>query len=224
MNDHEQVNDDALTRELRESLADMTAPQRPTLETITARGRAHQRHRLLGIAGQSAAGVAAGTSLALGLTGVVGAAPPRSSGSTSHPAHAQLAAWTVVKRRDGTVFVRIRELRDPAGLQHRLRADGIPASVQFYPGNPVGKSPLAIVQFKGNPCQQYSGGQSKNNNVVTGRHPLQDGFTIHPSAIPSGAGVQIVASRSVGYYSPQHPEPIALFEWLVQPSRQCTGS
>jgi hypothetical protein len=64
MNDHEQINDSALTSELRESLTRITAPQRPPLETITARGRAHQRHRLTGIAGLSAAGVAAGTALA----------------------------------------------------------------------------------------------------------------------------------------------------------------
>jgi hypothetical protein len=64
MNGHEQINDSALTSELRESLTGITAPQRPPLETITARGRAYQRHRLTGMAGLSAAGVAAGTALA----------------------------------------------------------------------------------------------------------------------------------------------------------------
>jgi DNA-directed RNA polymerase specialized sigma24 family protein len=32
---------------------------------------------------------------------------------------------------DGLVDVTIRELRDPAGLQSKLRADGVPASVTF---------------------------------------------------------------------------------------------
>jgi hypothetical protein len=46
---------------------------------------------------------------------------------------------------------------------------------------------------------------------------------IHPSAIPSGAGVQFVVSQYVGYY-PQPNAPMDLWEWLVQASPQCTGS
>ena len=160
--------------------------------------------------------------LGLGLSGVFGSV----SHQPSHPTHAQLAAWTVVKQANGTVLVKIREFRDPAGLQAALRADGIPASVEFNPANPAnlaGKGVMAIVQFKGNPCQEYSGGESQAQNVLSGQHPLQVGFTVHPSAIPSGAGVQIVANSNVGYY-PQQQGPMALFEWLVQASPQCTGS
>ena len=56
-----------------------------------------------------------------------------------------LTAWTVVKHADGTVYIRINQLRDPGGLQRKLRADGVPASVVF--GNPPN------VQQK--PCQWY---------------------------------------------------------------------
>jgi hypothetical protein len=41
----------------------------------------------------------------------------------------QLAAWTVTKQTDGDIHVTIRDLRDAAGLQAALRADGVPAKV-----------------------------------------------------------------------------------------------
>jgi hypothetical protein len=44
---------------------------------------------------------------------------------------AQLAAYTVATHPDGTIQVTIRELRDAAGLQRTLRADGVPANVTF---------------------------------------------------------------------------------------------
>jgi hypothetical protein len=137
--------------------------------------------------------------LGLALSGVFGSA----SHQPSPPVHAQLAAWTVVKQADGTVLVKIREFRDPAGLQRKLRADGIPASVKFNPANLEGKGAWAIVHFKGNPCQEYSGGEGQAQNVVTGGSPFTVGMFVHPSAIPSGAGLQFVASRNVG--TPRRP-------------------
>ncbi len=56
----------------------------------------------------------------------------------SHQPAVQLTAWTVVTQANGNVVVTIRELRNPGGLQHKLRADGIPASVIFsHHQNPV---------------------------------------------------------------------------------------
>jgi len=52
------------------------------------------------------------------------------------PAKAQLAAGTVTKQADGTVDVVLRELRNPAPIQRRLRADGVPAAVNLG-GNPA---------------------------------------------------------------------------------------
>lgn len=40
-------------------------------------------------------------------------------------------AWTVASQPNGSIQVTVSELRDPAGLQSKLRADGIPASVTF---------------------------------------------------------------------------------------------
>jgi hypothetical protein len=116
---------------------------------------------------------------------------------------AQLAAWTVVRRDDGTVSVTIRQLRDPAGLQRRLRADGIPASVTFF-----GQLPRS--------CQRYFAGQALINRVFSGR---QEGrfpvMIIHPSALPHGVGVAInpPTQRSI--------TRVAI--GLVYTSPRCTG-
>lgn len=47
------------------------------------------------------------------------------------------AAWAVEARSDGSVEVTIRQLRDPAGLERRLAAAGIPAYVGFVPAGKV---------------------------------------------------------------------------------------
>jgi hypothetical protein len=209
-----------VTSELRQMADDAARQARPLAAADVIRRDDRRRRRSitrLSLGGLSATAVAAAV-----IIGVI--ALPPASRQASHPAHAQLAAWTVVKQADGTISVKIRELRDPAGLQATLSADGVPASVVFYPGRPAaGQSAWAFVHFKNNPCQEYSGGESQAQNVLTGQNPLQVGFTVHPSAIPSGAGVQIVANSNVGYY-PQQQGPMALFEWLVQASPQCTGS
>jgi hypothetical protein len=243
MNVHDEMTDDEVLRAASESLCAIPMAQPPDVEAIMARGDAHWRRRLSAVAGPSvgtaglprrdyhpkrenrrlamglaAVAASAGLVLGLGLSGVFGSA----SRQPSPPAHAQLAAWTVVKQADGTVLVKIREFRDPAGLQRKLRADGIPASVEFNPANLDGKGPWAIVHFKGNPCQEYRGGEAQAQNVVTGGSPFTVGMYVHPSAIPSGAGVQFVASSNVGYATPDSEGD--LFEWLVQTSPRCTGS
>ncbi len=53
--------------------------------------------------------------------------PGSGTGHSTSPA--RLAAWTVVKQPDGSVKVTLHEIRDPARLQHILRADGIPAKI-----------------------------------------------------------------------------------------------
>jgi len=217
---------DAFEDDLRQALAQRAA-QVPAEAVDRLRSRNYRprsRNRVL-LAGAGVA-TAAAVSAAVAVTALLPAGHP-----AGHRSSMQLAAWTVVKQADGTILVKIREFRDPAGLQAILRADGVPASVELNPANPaslVGKGPLAIVQFTGNPCQEFSGGEGQAPNVVTGGSPFTVGMIIHPSAIPGGAGVQFVAGRNVAYYSPQpgpagQPEP-PLFEWLVQASPQCTGS
>jgi hypothetical protein len=99
----------------------------------------------------------------------------------------RLAAWTVSARPGGRVRVTIRDLRNPAGLQRQLRADGVPATVRFTSQIP-------------RPCLYYP---------EPARHPFrlldrifpqnsQAGgrtvFTINPAAIPAPIGLWINVS------------------------------
>jgi hypothetical protein len=191
------MNDELITavREQRNKVR-MDTP----VEQIIGRGRAMRaRRRIPGMAGALAVAAVA----AFAVTALL----PASHQSGQRPS-AQLAAWTVTRQADGTVYVTIRELRDPAGLQSKLRADGIPASVIF--GNPPNAQP--------NPCQSYGGGPELLQNVFTLLAPPgppqghSTAMAIHPSALPDGVGVQVISSQSsVGAH-------------LVTTSQGCTGS
>ena len=196
------MNDDELITAVREPF---TAVHSTTpVEQIVSRSRAiRARRRIPGVAGALA--VAAGTALAV--TALLPA-----SHQPSHPARAQLAAWTVVKQADGGIRVTIHELRDPAALQRTLRADGIPVSVTF-----IGQSNPA--------CQPYgSGGGHLLRDMVTplpGHGNLRV-LVIHPSAFPAGAGLAIAAG-----HPGQSPRGGGIELTLgppVKASPQCTGS
>jgi hypothetical protein len=202
MNDNNAVDTvrDSLTT-ARESLAEvhMTTP----LDTIARHGRARRRrHRLTGLAG--AAVMAAGTVLAV--TALLPASHP-----ASHQPRVQLAAWTVVKQPGGIIHVTIRELRDPAGLQAKLRADGVPASVSFGNGQQTA-------------CRPYPGGgfmTSANPALINSVFP-GPGVSIRASALPTGTGALLA------FLQRSHPQPgvpaIAIEVAVVQASQQCTGS
>jgi hypothetical protein len=188
-------NDELLTmvREQRTKVP-MTVP----VEQVIRRGHAlRARRRIPGLAGALAVVAAAVFAVTALLSGH----------HASHQPGFQLAAWTVVKHTDGTVSVTIRELRDPAGLQRRLRADGVPASVIF------GDQP----NVQPNPCRSYSHPDLLQQVITLSTAPGQPQghaivMAIHPSALPSGAGVQIITSAArVGVH-------------LVVASQGCTGS
>jgi hypothetical protein len=199
------MNDDELMTAVRESFTGVHS--RTPVETIVSRSRAvRARRRIPGMAGALA--VAAGAAIAV--TTLPGSHQP------SHPVTARLAAWTVTKQADGDIAVTIRELRDPAGLQRTLRADGVPASVRFFPS-----------RHQPNPCQGYDGSQRLYHKVL---HELRPGnlgensilLIIHPSALPHGAGVGLQVTGIAG--NPQRPGLHSLGIALVQASPQCTGS
>lgn len=111
------MNDNTVIAAVREPF---TAVQMVTpVEQIVRRGRAVRARRRI-------AGLAAAAAVAAAATVAVTALLP-----AGHPAGAQLAAWTVIRQANGTIYVTIRELRDAAGLQNTLRADGVPVSVTF---------------------------------------------------------------------------------------------
>lgn len=130
----------------------------------------------------------------------------------------QLAAWTVVKQADGNVRVTLRDLRDPAGLQSKLRADGVPASVTFDgQPDPACRMYPPAVQLAHFPAVV---------EVPAWPFPAAPGGTIviiHPSALPRHAGLHLVARFA--------PDPhngagklVAVGGLLVHASQQCTGS
>jgi hypothetical protein len=216
MNDNNAVDTvrDSLTT-ARDSLTGvyMTTP----LDTIVRHGRARRRrHGFTGLAG--AVAVAVGTVLAV--TTLLPA---------SHQLRVQLAAWTVIRQPGGDIRVTIRELHNPAGLQAKLRADGVPATVTF-----IGQQNRAChrwpgVPFKGVPTPA---GIILFYNVFPwpppGALPAR-AIVIRPSALPRGGGVLLTfgPANSLpeprGFFIPDSTT-IVIVAGLVRTSPQCTGS
>lgn len=179
------MNDDQLTTAVQQSVSGlhMSVPA----EDIISRAATIRTRRKIPAAA-AALTAAAGTALAVTTLAAPG-----------HPAPAQLTAWTVAKKPGGSVQVTIRDLRDLAGLQRRLRADGVPATVRFD-SNPPTRSQLP------RPCLNYpmptrhlhdQGGHLAGGPYVRlVERIFQDGttrsqtmFTIHPAAIPAVIGL-----------------------------------
>jgi hypothetical protein len=197
------MNDQELITAVKQSVSGVH--MRVPAEQIMRRSRAiGSRRRIPVVIGALA--VAAGAAPA-----AAGALVP--SGQASHQPAAQLAAWTVTKQGNGDIRVTIRELKDPAGLQRTLRADGVPASVTF-----AGQQNPA--------CRGYSGGGSQSQrqqllgSVATGSAGGPYVLIIHPPAIPPGAGVQIWSG--FGNNIPASAQGLSVE--LVQASLRCTGS
>lgn len=189
------MNDDELATAVKASVTDvyMTIPA----DQIISRSHAiRNRRRIPGLA----AGMAVVAAAVLAVTALL----PGHSATPQPGIH--LTAWTVVKHADGTVYVRINQLRDPAGLQRKLRADGVPASVVF--GNPPNVQP--------EPCQWYYGNHAGLlPKVVPSIAPGQPAIlAIRPSALPAGAGVQIITMTNLSRIGVR----------LVSTSQGCTGS
>jgi len=180
MSDNDQLTESAELRQLRDSLSGIAMPGRPGLETITARGRAHRRRRLSGIAGLCVAGVAAAAALTLGLPGVLGPAPARGAGTI------RTAAFTIVSNPDGTATLTLnpKELFDPTALQNDLASDGIPAKVtvgSFCSSDP-GPDGFSRVVIPRVPWHDADAAPDP-------AEPLGKGatLTIDPAALPAGA-------------------------------------
>jgi hypothetical protein len=189
------MNDSELITAVRESFAGVHSDT--GVEQIVSRSRAMRARRRVPV-------LAAALAVAAGAAAGVTALTPAQH-QASRPPGAQLAAWTVVKRADGTVSVTLRQLRDPGGLQRRLRADGVPATVTFFGGT----TPRS--------CRRYPMNDALINRVFSGR--TAGGFpvmTIHVSALPPDAGVQI---------NPPAQQPVRnVAIGLVYASPSCTGS
>jgi hypothetical protein len=189
-------------------------------EQIATRGRTIRTRRRVPLL----TGVLAGTAgAALAVTTML--SPGHQAG---RPVAAKLTAWTVTKQADGDIRVTVRELSDAAGLERTLRADGLPAAVRFQTDQlPLMKSLRPGYQIIPG-CQSLSPSLSQLDSVFTFYPGLDDSgnwslgetskaLLIHPSALPDGAGVAIVA------FPKDKLNFVPMMADLVQKSQECTG-
>jgi hypothetical protein len=191
------VNDNellTLVREQRDKVP-MTVP----VEQVISRGRRLRTRRR---AAAVAAGLAVPAAAAVAVAALLPAGHP-----VSHQARAKLTAWTVVKEPSGDIAVTIREVFNPAGLQSKLRADGVPVRVTF--GAPRKHSWR---------CRSYRASRALAARIFPPDPQAPTAaIVIRPSALPAGVGVYIDdTSNAYGY--------IGLTTGLVEASKQCTGS
>jgi hypothetical protein len=212
--------DDELITVLREQRGKvvMTTP----VEQIISRGRAVRvRCRVRGLV--AAVGAAAAAAVAVGVVLPAGH-PAVGRPAASHPGRlpgVRLAAWTVTRLAGGSIKVTFREAADAAGLQRTLRADGVPASVTF-----TGRQNPACQPYSSPAGQAFWPFGPKTGPLGSGFiHNPKAAYTtpyalvIDPSALPSGAGLQISISGTPGAAG-----NFQLHVGLVKTSPQCTGS
>ena len=212
--------DSELLTAVRESFARvrLNAP----LDATVRRGRKlRARRRMAGIAAAVVV-LAGGAALATAL--LPGGAPypvtsgPHPAASGTRPGSAQLTAWTVTKGPGDTVTILIRELRDPAGMQRTLRADGVPAHVAFQGGVLSDTPPLPreCGDTRLSPEQDAAlQGKILGNSFMP---EVQNGIAlvIHANEIPTGIGLNLTVQSSGNGWG-----------WslgLVRASPECTGS
>ena len=236
MNAHDDMTDTGVLSAARDSLSAMPVASPPDVETIMARGRARRRRRYLvpGMTGMLA--VAAGAAVAVTTLAPVG---HQATARASRQPATRLAAWTVTRLAGGDISVTIRELKDPAGLQGTLRADGVPASVTFasqlnpacrpYPGGTIpwpAQPPTPLLRqvfpkpygiLPPSPHQSRGWSQAPGSGSPPPASPPagQTVIVIAPAALPGHAGVQIAATDGAGWIGPVQ---------VVYTSPQCTGS
>jgi hypothetical protein len=218
---------------------------------IMARADRTRRHRrygvLAGAGGLAAAALAVSVSMALPASSPVNSGHPQASRPAVSPG-VRLASWTVTRQPDGRIRVTFfGQLRDPAGLQSTLRADGVPASVTFIgQQNPACKgipvAPGSVVEGPGfvrdpqnayNQPQANAPRQVQASGVPNSENPYdqsQGALVINSSALPSGAGLQIAVMRGIPLgpsgpwtYPKGSGQPVVEV-FLVKASPQCTGS
>ncbi|HEY1639929.1 MAG TPA: hypothetical protein VGG35_04520 [Streptosporangiaceae bacterium] len=170
MNIHDELSDNEVLRAASDSLSAMPVAGPPDVEAIMARGRAHRARRLSAVAGLSVAGVAAGTALALGLTGALG--PARTTGTI------RTAAFTLVSNTNGTATLTLNpvQLFDPGQLQSDLAKYGIPAKVTSGSYCTSDPEPAGFSQVVSLPGPGTSQGTSRQTLTIT----------IDPAAMPDG--------------------------------------
>lgn len=137
----------------REGMRQFTATLHASPDLAARTYERHKRRRRAGFTGLGVACAAAGTALALGLTGVLGPSRP--------PAAIRTASFTLIRNANGTATLTINplELFDPAALQSDLAQYGIPATVTSggfcsSDPHPAGFSQVVSVSWPSNASPQ----------------------------------------------------------------------
>lgn len=218
MNQHEHPDDSLVTQELRDFVAELAMPRQPPLAAIISRGRAHRRRRT-GFAGAGVTGAAACIALALGLTGVFGPPPARSTGTIGG------SAFSVTSYTDGTLRVKLGQLFDPAALQRALARDRVPALVKndsFCLSSPAVADPvidgvLPGSATPGHPVQPQGPGTHRvqfHGIYLSGTFPVKSS-QLAPSVDPVTIVIKPAALRSgtelfIGYFNLGHTVLVGL--------------
>jgi hypothetical protein len=181
----------------------------PPAAVLATRRRRFAFPALIGLAAAAVAAV-----VALDLTG-----SPASPGQGK----VTLAAWSVVKEPHGLLKVTIRQLRNPAGLERTLRADGVPANVRFVhhffqPSNSNDVPEGCLPPHLSSQAIAKVDGKLIPNMTV----PEADAAIIRPSALPHGVGLYLKAwAPNPGTHS---AATLSMEINLVQATPHCTGS
>jgi len=170
MNVHDEMSENEVLRAASKSLSALPMASPPDVDAIMASGRARRIRRRSGVAGLSVA--AAGTALALGLTGVFGSAPGT----------IRTMSFTIASNANGTATLTInpKVLLDAAALQSDLRQYGIPAVVTSGSFCSSGFGPAGFSQV----VRVYPVPGPRRHILPPGVHAT---FTINPAAMPAGA-------------------------------------
>ncbi len=170
----------------------------PTGAGLASAGRPRNRRRM--VLGLAVAGAAAAAAIVAPIV-----AP--SGGATAFAT----ANYSVQPHSDGTVTVTLMQLRDPAGLQHALRADGIAAYVRYVPADRA--------------CVYQQQGPGNSGQVIrdvlsgpTARTSHSTVFVIHPAKLPPGDVllIQAFADRSARPApGSQAREPVSQVAWAT---------
>lgn len=201
MHDCDQLTDSAELRELRDGLSGIDAPGPPPLETIMARGRVRRRRRLTNVTRLAVVGVAAGTGVALAVSGAF--TPATRLGTI------RTASFTLRHNQDGTDSLTLNptELLDPSALQADLAQYGIPAKVTTGSYCTTDPEPAGFAQA----VVWHQGTWEKGSGTPST-------ITIDPSQIPAGTEL------TVGYFPDSGGEQQANFSLLNASSYTCTST
>jgi hypothetical protein len=204
------MNDNELSSMVCESVAGIRSST--PVDQIISRGHAVRAWRRRVPAAAGALVVAGVAALGVTVLAPSGQLAPTAGQTGSRPAVVRLAAWTVAKQPSGEIDVTIRQLQHPAQLQATLRADGLPAHVSFSPDSTDAACRTYADPRTESPKQRVASLKTLMSVAWSNYDGATMFLAIHPSKLPSGAGLAIIAVKGGGAGL-----------GLVHASQQCTG-